>query len=286
MKKLLLSIALLALSSQTLLAGQKNTADIKLYALNCGRIHVSDLNVFSDTDQYIGKEKTLNVGCYLIKHNDSWLLWDTGLSSDLAKKPEGITSGVFHMTLEKNIAQQIEPLGLKPKDITHVAISHGHFDHTSNVNEFTDANLIIQRAEYNMIKNKADEAEKIYMYKRDIGYFLKDENSKQLNIINGDKDIFGDGSVKAIYLPGHTPGHMALLVNLPKTGAVILSGDQWHFTENHKSNDVPTFNVDRADTLASSDKLNKIIKNRGAKLIIQHEINDNQNLPKIPKALE
>ncbi len=286
MKKLLLSVAFLSLTSQTSLAEQKPAPDIKLYTLNCGKIHVSDLNVFSDTDQYIGQEKTLNVGCYLIKHNDDWLLWDTGLSNDLAKKPEGMTSSVFHMTLDKTIAQQIEPLGLKPKDITHVAISHGHFDHTSNVNEFTNATLIIQDLEYNFIKNNPEEAAEKYMFPKNIEYFLKEENLKQVKKIKGDGDIFDDGSIKAISLPGHTPGHMALLVNLPKTGSVILSGDQWHFTENRDNDGVPTFNFDRANTLASSDKLNRIIKNRGAKLIIQHEIKDNQALPQIPKALE
>jgi len=286
MKKLLLGIAFLALTSHTSLADQKPAPDIKLYALNCGKIHVSNLNVFSDTDQYIGQEKTLTVGCYLIKHNDDWLLWDTGLSSDLVKEPEGITSDVFHMTLDKTIAQQIEPLGLKPKDITHVAISHGHFDHSANVNEFTNATLIIQDLEYNFIKNNPEEATEKYMFPKNIDYFLKEENLKQVEKIKGDNDIFNDGSIKAISLPGHTPGHMALLVNLPKAGSIILSGDQWHFTENHDNNGVPTFNFDRANTLASSDKLNRIIKNRGAKLIIQHEIGDNQALPQIPEAME
>ncbi len=286
MKKLLLGAAFLTLMSQTSMAEQKPATYIKLYALNCGKIHVSDLNVFSDTDQYIGQEKTLNVGCYLIKHNDKWILWDTGLPDDLTEKPEGVTSGVFHMTLDKTIEEQIKPLGITPDDINYVAISHGHFDHTSNIDKFTNATLIIQSSEYDLMKNDPEKATKKYMDPKNISYFLKDENKKQLMIIDGDKDIFNDGTLKAISLPGHTSGHMALLVNLPKTGAVILSGDQWHFTENHTNNGVPTFNFDRADTLASSDRLNNLIKNREAKLIIQHEIEDNQNLPKIPDAME
>ncbi len=287
MKKLLLSTALIA-SFLTLNTAQAEDAqtDLKLYALNCGKIHVSDLNVFSDTDQYIGQEKTLNVGCYLIKHNDDWLLWDTGLSSDLAQKPEGMTNGPFHLSVEKTIESQLETLGLKPENITYVGLSHAHFDHAANTNTFQNATLIIQEVEFNALKNDPEAAKEMHMPPESISYFLKEENKEQVRTIKGDVDIFGDGTLKSISLPGHTPGHMALLVNLEKTGPVILSGDQWHFTENHNSNGVPSFNYDRADTLASSDKLNHLVKNRGAKLIIQHEVNDNKDLPKLPAYLD
>lgn len=287
MKKLLLSTALIAsfLTLNTAQAEDTQT-DLKLYSLNCGKIHVSDLNVFSDTDQYIGLEKTLNVGCYLIKHNDDWLLWDTGLSSDLAKNPEGMTNGPFHLSVAETIESQLETLGLKPENITYVGLSHAHFDHAANTSTFQNATLIIQEVEFNALKNDPEAAKAMHMPPESISYFLKEENKDQVRTIKGDVDIFGDGTLKSISLPGHTPGHMALLVNLEKTGPVILSGDQWHFTENHKNNGVPSFNYDRADTLASSDKLNHLVKNRGAKLIIQHEVNDNKDLPKLPAFLD
>lgn len=287
MKKLLLGTAIIA-SFFTLGSAHAEDAktDLKLYALNCGTVHVNDLNVFSDTDQYIGQEKTLNVGCYLIKHNDHWLLWDTGLSSTLAEKPEGMTNGPFHLSVETTLESQLETLGLKPENITHVGLSHAHFDHSANTNTFKNATLIIQEVEFNTLKNDPETAEATHMPAENISYFLKDENKDQVRAIKGDVDIFEDGTLKTISLPGHTPGHMALLVNLPKTGPVILSGDQWHFTENHKNNGVPSFNYDRADTLASSDKLNNLVKNRGAKLIIQHEVNDNKDLPKLPAFLD
>tara|TARA_R110002095_G_scaffold76633_6_gene65565 strand:- start:1415 stop:2278 length:864 start_codon:yes stop_codon:yes gene_type:complete len=287
MKKLLLAATIMtsALFHQPAHAQESKTT-LQLYTLNCGSIHVSDLNVFSDTDQYIGKDKTLNVGCYLIKHNNDWLLWDTGIPSALAQKPEGMTNGVFHLSVAKTLTEQLATIGLKPEDINYVGISHAHFDHTSNANLFTNATLIIQDTEYNFLKNTPEAAKAYNMPPENISYFLADEHKGQLHTIKGDDDIFKDGTIKAISLPGHTPGHMALLVNLEKTGPVILSGDQWHFTQNHESNGVPTFNYDRADTLASSDKLDHLIKNRGAKLIIQHEVNDNKDLPKPPAFLD
>ncbi len=79
---------------------------------------------------------------------------------------------------------------------------------------------------------------------------------------------------------------MTQLVSLHRSGPMILSGDQWHFTENHRGNGVPTFNYNRAETLTSSDKLNKLLKNRRAKLIIQHEPKDRAKLPALPEYVQ
>jgi N-acyl homoserine lactone hydrolase len=96
-----------------------------------------------------------------------------------------------------------------------------------------------------------------------------------------DKDVFGDGSVIMLYTPGHTPGHHSLLVRLPQKGAVVLVGDLAHFHENYESNGVPTFNTDRAQSLASLERVKKIAK---ATVIIQHDARDIDKLPAFPAA--
>ena len=102
----------------------------------------------------------------------------------------------------------------------------------------------------------------------------------------GDKDVFGDGSVIMLRMPGHTPGHYALLVRLKEMGPVLLSGDEFHFHEQMMNRDVPPFNWNRAATLASHDRFLKIAENLGATLIIQHEPGDIAKLPIAPKAAE
>src|SRR4029078_246504 len=97
-----------------------------------------------------------------------------------------------------------------------------------------------------------------------------------------DKDVFGDGSVIVLRTPGHTPGHQALLVNLPQTGAVILSGDAVHFHENYDSDGVPWFNFDRAQTVASIERLKKLTGTQKATIIIQHDARDVEKLPVFP----
>lgn len=255
--------------------------DLRLYRLSCGSVGVSDLNAFSDTEAYTGKSRELAVSCYLIKHGEDWVLWDTGLplDTDSMKVP-------FKLTLKETILQQLEKIELKAEDIDYVVLSHGHVDHSGSAESFPNAKLVIQRADYEFMKGKPDAAKARFMDPSYIEDFIKKEESGGVILLDGDADIFKDGTLKAISLPGHTPGHMALLLNLAETGPVILSGDQWHFKENRTGNGVPTFNFDRADTLASSDKLNHLLENKKAKLVIQHESPENQELPVFPEFLK
>ena len=99
-----------------------------------------------------------------------------------------------------------------------------------------------------------------------------------------DKDVFGDGTVVMLNTPGHTPGHHSLLVKLKEKGHVLLPGDLAHFHENYDSDGVPTFNTDRAETLASLDRFKQIATNLKATVIIQHDARDVSKLPAFPAA--
>jgi glyoxylase-like metal-dependent hydrolase (beta-lactamase superfamily II) len=112
------------------------------------------------------------------------------------------------------------------------------------------------------------------------------EGGGKIEEINGDNDVFGDRSVIMLDLPGHTPGHHGLLVKLARTGYVLLSGDAAHFRENYVNNGVPTFNFDRAQTLASLERFKSIEKNLRATVIIQHEPADLKKLPAFPAFAE
>jgi glyoxylase-like metal-dependent hydrolase (beta-lactamase superfamily II) len=100
----------------------------------------------------------------------------------------------------------------------------------------------------------------------------------------GDKDVFGDGTVVMLNMPGHTPGHHSLLVRLKEMGNVLITGDVSHFRENYDGNGVPTFNTDRAASVASLDRFKKIATNLKATVIIQHDERDVGKLPAFPAA--
>jgi N-acyl homoserine lactone hydrolase len=102
--------------------------------------------------------------------------------------------------------------------------------------------------------------------------------------VAGDKDVFGDGTVVMLGMPGHTPGHHSLLVRLKEMGNVLITGDVAHFRENYESNGVPTFNTDRAASIASLDRFKQLAANLKATVIIQHDQRDVGKLPAFPAA--
>ena len=107
-------------------------------------------------------------------------------------------------------------------------------------------------------------------------------SARKVEPLTADKDVFGDGTVMVFRTPGHTPGHSSLLVRLKEKGPVVLLGDAVHFHENYESNGVPGFNYDRAQSLASIERIKGIEKNLKATVIIQHDPRDINKLPAFP----
>jgi glyoxylase-like metal-dependent hydrolase (beta-lactamase superfamily II) len=89
--------------------------------------------------------------------------------------------------------------------------------------------------------------------------------------LEGDRDVFGDGSLTIVSTPGHTPGHQSLLVKLPKTGAVLLSGDAVHFRSNWENRGVPAGNTDKEATVRSMQKMAELLAKEKAQLWINHD---------------
>jgi glyoxylase-like metal-dependent hydrolase (beta-lactamase superfamily II) len=252
--------------------------DVRLYALDCGRAKIKDLGMMSDTGEYNGKSAWIADPCFVIRHPKGILLWDTGLGDALADKPDGTDMGAGIMYVDHKLPDQLKEIGLTPADVTYLTFSHTHFDHTGNANEFPDSTWILNKAELAWAESKPGgfvNLDSISAYK-----------TAKKQMIDGDYDVFGDGSVMILKTPGHTPGHQSLEVRLKKSGVVILSGDLWHLRDNYKFRRVPPFNVERADTLASIDRVTTILKNTRGRLVVQHDPNDFKALPKFPKYLD
>jgi N-acyl homoserine lactone hydrolase len=101
-----------------------------------------------------------------------------------------------------------------------------------------------------------------------------------------DRDVFGDGTVRILKAPGHTPGSRMLLVKLAKSGPMLITGDLFHTRENYEKDLVPSVNISRADTLASSQRLRRIAANTHARVVIQHDPTDFSSMPVFPKYLD
>jgi glyoxylase-like metal-dependent hydrolase (beta-lactamase superfamily II) len=260
------------------LADAPKPESVRMYRLDCGNLDFDNLAAFSDTGAFDGQPRKLVASCMLIGHPKGWLLWDTGLPKDLVgteKRDEGF--GVT-MRLKKSIVDQLKDIDLTPADITYVAFSHAHFDHTGQANDFANATWIWQKAE----KAWATQ-EKPHMTVNPAS-FSKYKEAKE-NVIEGDYDVFGDGTVRIISAPGHTPGHQSLLVSFPDQ-KWLISGDIYHQTDSREKQLVPTFNTNRADTESSMHRIEQLAKNYNAKLYIQHEKNDIAKLPAFPDYLK
>lgn len=275
--KVLSVLVALALLSSTATTAAATPAAVKLWRLDCGAILESDLNLFSDTYAYVGRSKELSAACYLIKHGETYMLWDTGLSTEALGKPlQG--PGATGESLKQSLTDQLKTLGVEPKQIEIVGISHYHYDHTGQAAQFPQAKLLMGKGDIAALRAPGSERAK------PLAQWLN--GAGKLEEVSGDKDVFGDRSVVMLDLPGHTPGHHGLLVKLAKKGYVLLSGDVAHFEENYAANGVPIFNTDRAQSLASLDRFKELAKNLKATVVIQHEQADIKKLPAFPASAE
>jgi N-acyl homoserine lactone hydrolase len=166
---------------------------------------------------------------------------------------------------------------VKPDQIKYIGISHYHADHTGQVDSFPKATVLIGQKEWEAITAPKPATGVNF---KPFEHWIKGEGKVEPQAL--DKDVFGDGTVIMLRTPGHTPGHSSLLVKLPQKGAVILSGDAMHFHENFNAFGVPAFNFDRAQTVASMERLKKIADNAKATVIIQHDARDVEKLPLYP----
>jgi N-acyl homoserine lactone hydrolase len=265
-------------SSPVAASARTGAVAVRLYALDCGTLEFKDMRPFSDTGEYDGQTATIAVPCFLIRHPKGNLIWDAGLDPKFVQRSDNGARGI-RATMDVSVEKQLQELKLKPTDITHLAFSHLHLDHTGNANLFTSATWIMNRTELQWASQPTGG-----------GPVAQDTFSgykhAKTQLIDGDYDVFGDGTVRILKAPGHTPGHQVLLLTLPKAGQVLLSGDLYHLRRDREQKLIPQFNTDRAETLASIDRVERIVANTKARVVIQHDPQDFKALPKFPAYLE
>ncbi len=258
----------------------ENNGGIRLYALDCGTFNFADLSSFSREGVFDGQSGVLANPCFLIRHPKGDLLWDTGFEDTLADMPDGAGDSNINMKLKTRLADQLARLDLKPSDIDYLSMSHSHPDNVGNGNLFAGAIFIIQQLEHIFMfsdERKADKA----------GFALYSalENANTL-LFENEHDVFGDGSVVMLFMPGHTPGHSVLLVRLENSGTILLTGDLYILAKGRELQTVAVFNTDAQATLDSMDKFEALAAKEGARVVIQHDKAHFDALPEFPAFLD
>jgi len=249
--------------------------------LDCGRSLANDESVWTPGEN-VGRNIEFSSTCWLIQHGSEWLLWDTGVPESSLNDPRGWSTLpkliVYH--LDRSLTDQLAEIRLKPSEIGRVAISHTHGDHIGNVGLFPDSTIMMQRAEYLWIHSADGPNDNVNQLMALARKLLG--APKHLELIDGDADVFGDGSITLISTPGHTPGHQSLLVHLRHSGFIMLSGDVVHLEENFEKNIVPSLNTNKAESIASMERVRRLIATYKATLFINHDKSQTDGLRLLP----
>ena len=245
----------------------------RLYVIDCGTLVYNRPEDYALTREEVA-DTNMSVPCFLVMHPKGILLFDTGLSDRLVGRPlyENVDGGYGQIKFN-TLRGQLADIGVRPEDITYLAISHSHFDHIGNANEYAGSVWLAQKAERNFMFGASVDRAYLPLY-------ASLAHARQ-QLFEGDHDVFGDGTVILKFTPGHTPGHQALYVKLAKTGGVVISGDLYHYAEERTLQRMPK-EEQSTGTPASRQMIERFLKEKNAQLWIGHSTAFFKNAVKSP----
>jgi len=245
----------------------------RLYVIDCGTLVYNRPEDYQLTRSQVA-DTNMAVPCYLVIHPKGILLFDTGLSDRLVGRPlwENVDGGYGQIRFN-TLRGALADIGVAPSDITYLALSHWHWDHVGNANDYAGSIWLTQKAELEVMFGKDANPAYLPLYSA-LAHSRKE-------VFVGDHDVFGDGTVILKFTPGHTPGHQALYVKLARTGGVVLSGDLWHYAEERTLHRMPK-EEETTGTPQSRESMERFLKETHAQLWIGHSTTVFRDLVKSP----
>jgi glyoxylase-like metal-dependent hydrolase (beta-lactamase superfamily II) len=238
---------------------------MKMHFLSGGRLQMRKNIYFPGADR--GETIELPVGCILLCHPKGNVLFDTGCHPDVARDAEGrwgVLARVMTplMSAEDNVISGLKGIGLGPEDINVVICSHLHPDHCGCNQFFTKARILARAEELAAVR--APDA-------INAGYLPADWNHPlDYQEVTTDLDLFDDGSIRLVHLPGHTPGTMGALVTLKSSGRYLLASDAVSIRKNLDDDIIPKNTWNKELCRASFARI-RAMETDGAKVICGHD---------------
>jgi glyoxylase-like metal-dependent hydrolase (beta-lactamase superfamily II) len=250
-------------------------SSLRVYVFDCGLIKAMGVETYGFKQGEV-TPKDFFVPCYLVAHPRGTLMWDVGVIPDSAFPAGGgpATQGI--MSASRTLKSQMADAGYKASDITYLAMSHYHSDHTANAGDFSGSTWLVRQVERDAVFS--DMPPRIVQ----AAHFAALKYSKTVILKDDEYDVFGDGTVIIKSAPGHTPGHQVLLLKLAKTGPVLIAGDLYHYPEERTMNRFPTFEFNKEQSAASRTMIDAYLKKTGAQLWIEHDLETAKKLKKAP----
>ncbi len=246
----------------------------RLYVFDCGTLIYNKPEDYNLKREEV-KDTNMGVTCYLVVHPKGMLLYDTGLNDRLVGRPlyENVLEGYGQIKFN-TLSGQLADIGVKPADISYLLLSHYHWDHIGNADDFAGSTWLVYPGDRDQMFSEAARA---YPW---FNQYSALEHSKTM-LLSGDHDVFGDGTVVVIATPGHTEGHCSLMVRLRNTGPIVLSGDLYHYAEERDLKRMPD-EEKATGTVESRRKIEDLLRRSGAQLWIGHSMEFFRNVRKAP----
>lgn len=236
---------------------------MRLHAFTCGWL-TGPTALFLDGEH---GQVRVPVPAFLIEHPKGSVLFDTGLHPDLRGDPRGrlgFLADVFACELAPgdDVAARVAALGADPGRVRQVILSHLHFDHAGGLATLPNARIVVQRREWEAGHDPDVAAS--------VGFAAHDyDHGHEIQLVDGEHDLFGDGRVVCLPTHGHTPGHQSLRVRLDG-GDVVLTADACYLRRTMDADHLPPQPYDREAMLASLARL-RALRERGARIVYGHD---------------
>jgi len=277
-------LVVLAIASLAAQQGPPQVTSVRMYVIDTG----------ARPARQAGGDPTVSPA-YLIVHPKGSVLWEAGGLPDTYVRSEqsraNIRDNIREWVNDRTLKERLAEIGYKPADITYLALSHFHDDHTANANDYAASTWLVQKDERAVMFADMAPPNELSFRIADFRTYWALKKSKTIAIENKDHDVFGDGSVIIKFTPANTPGGQALFVKLAKTGPIVLSGDLYHSYAEH----IPSFPPDKNPVNTEEDNrrhrasrvaLEEFMNKTGTKLWIQHDYPFYKTLKKSPEYYE
>ena len=257
---------------------------MRLYVFDCGVLNISAEGVarYHVTPAEVG-EARMPVPCFLVAHPKGTLMWDVGVIPDATMEKAAASGARYDVNttaaavVTRTLKSQLAAIGYSPSDITYVAISHAHKDHSANLNQFAASTWMTTKAERDFMFRPGNE-------RVEPTFYTALERSKSITIDKDEYDVFGDGKAIIKAAPGHTPGHQVLVLQLASTGRVMVAGDLYHYPPERTMHRAPPdneFNVQQS--AASRAMIEEYLTKTKTTIWIEHDFGANAKLKKSPQ---